>query len=84
MSLKEVENNEQVTKFASNLQTQLELRKKVNVDGNFTQDRPMRVINQIVSGFPKNLLDQVDADTTKYLRPLIKAPMIIILYIAGV
>ena len=44
----------------------------------------MRIINQIVSGFPRDLLDQVDADTTKFLRPLIKAPMVLILYISGV
>ena len=44
----------------------------------------MRVINQILSGFPADLIDQIDSHTCKYVRPLVKAPMILILLVCGV
>jgi len=44
----------------------------------------MRLINQIVIGFPADLIREISPAAAKQMRPLIKAPMILILYVIGV
>ena len=44
----------------------------------------MRVLNKIITGFSKELIAEISPHVAKVVRPVIKAPMILILYVAGV
>ena len=44
----------------------------------------MRILNQIIIGFPKELIEEVSPSTAYYLRPVVKMPMLLICYVCGV
>ena len=48
------------------------------------RERPMRILNKIAIGFPYQLIFEISPYAAKYLRQLIKLPMILILNCCGI
>ena len=47
------------------------------------RERPVRILNKIIIGFPKEQINDISEYTATYLRPVIKLPMILILFVTG-
>ena len=72
-----------------NKQANLWLQSKLSTtpvedDDLLQKERPMRIINQILIGFPEELLREVSASATQRLRPIVKLPMLLICLVCGI
>ena len=48
------------------------------------KERPMRIINEIIIGFPEELVAEISPFSAHYLRPVVKVPMLLICFVCGV
>lgn len=44
----------------------------------------MRIINEILLGFPEELIAEISPSAARYLRPIVKVPMLLICFVVGV
>lgn len=48
-----------------------------------SRERPQRLLIKVIQGFSYDLISEIDPYTAKYVRPIIKLPMVMILILCG-